>query len=134
MADIVPIVTTKAPPPGGHYSQAVAMGDMLFVSGQLPVRGAGDHVLAEADFATQARQAFANLFAVLGSAGADAGDVLKVSVYVTDIADWPQCNEIYAEFFGSSRPARSIVPTGPLHFGYRIEVDAIARMPKPDTP
>lgn len=54
-------------------------------------------------------------------------DVLRVTVYLSDVEDWPRCNTIYAEFFGDSRPARTIVPTGPLHYGYRIEVHAIAR-------
>lgn len=129
MDDIIPVIADGAPPPGGHYSQAVRWGDLIFVSGQLPVSQGGGHQLAAAGFEEQARRAFENLFAVLRAAGAGAQDVLKVTVYIADMADWPLCNRIYAEFFGIFRPARAVVPTGPLHYGYTIEVDAIARKP-----
>ena len=127
MRDIAAIQTTEAPAPAGHYSQGIACGDLVFVSGQLPVRDGGDHSLAQEGFEPQARRALANLLAVLKAGGATPRDVLRVTIYLSDVADWPSCNAIYAEFFGDSRPARTIVPVGPLHYGYRIEVDAIAR-------
>jgi 2-iminobutanoate/2-iminopropanoate deaminase len=59
-------------------------------------------------------------------AGSDLSRVLKCTVYVTDIADWPEFNRLYAEVFGEHRPARAVVPVSPLHYGYRVEMDAIA--------
>jgi len=129
MTDIVPVFPSDVPPPGGHYSPGIIFGDLVFVSGQLPVSEAGDHALASADFETQARQVFRNLIAVLRAAGAGLEDVLKVTLYVSSVDHWGQCNTIYAEIFGDHRPARAVVPTGPLHHGYLIEVEAIARKP-----
>lgn len=127
MQDVKIVASDETAPPGGHYSPAVAYGDLLFLSGQLPIAPDGGHALAEADFEVQTRQAFANLEAQLSAGGATLRDLLKVTIYIADIADWPLCNIVYAGIMGDWRPARSIVPTGPLHFGYRIEVDAIAR-------
>ena len=129
MTDIVPVFPSDVPPPGGHYSPGIIFGDLVFVSGQLPVSETGDHALAKADFETQARQVFRNLIAVLRAAGAGLEDVLKVTLYVSSVDHWGQCNTIYAEIFGDHRPARAVVPTGPLHHGYLIEVEAIARKP-----
>ena len=129
MSDIEPIAIPGAPPPGGHYSPALASGGLVFTSGQLPILADGSLALAQADFAEQARQTFANLLAVLAAAGCGPGDVLKTTIFLSDIGDWPACNTIYAEVFGDHRPARSIVPVGPLHFGFRLEVEAIARRP-----
>lgn len=114
-----------AAPPGGHYSHAVIAGGFVFVSGQLPVPPDGTHA-PDADFATQARQALANLFAALAAAGTSRQAIVKMTVYVTDIADWPVFNTLYAEAMGDHRPARSVVPVPVLHHGYRIEIDAIA--------
>jgi len=129
MTDIVPVFPSDVPPPGGHYSPGIIFGDLVFVSGQLPVSETGDHALAKSDFETQARQVFRNLIAVLRAAGAGLEDVLKVTLYVSSVDHWGQCNTIYAEIFGDHRPARAVVPTGPLHHGYLIEVEAIARKP-----
>ncbi len=129
MTDIVPVFPSDVPPPGGHYSPGIIFGDLVFVSGQLPVSESGDHALAKADFETQARQVFRNLIAVLRASGAGLEDVLKVTLYVASVDHWGQCNTIYAEIFGDHRPARAVVPTGPLHHGYLIEVEAIARKP-----
>jgi 2-iminobutanoate/2-iminopropanoate deaminase len=127
MRDLEPLSTAAAPPPGGHYAQGICWGDLVFVSGQLPVTPVNGHELAEAGFEAQARQVFSNLFAVLAAAGPGAGDVLKTTIFLSDIADWALCNALYAEAFGHHRPARSIVPVTSLHFGYRIELEAIAR-------
>ena len=116
---------TDAAPPGGHYSHACLAGGFLFVSGQLPVLPDGTHA-PETDFATQAAQALANLFAALAAAGASRQAIVKVTVYVTDIADWPVFNALYAQAMGEHRPARTVVPVPVLHYGYRIEIDAIA--------
>ena len=114
-----------AAPPGGHYSHAVTAGSFVFISGQLPVRPCGTHA-PEADFATQANLALANLFAALAAAGTSRQAIVKVTVYVTDIADWPVFNTLYAQAMGEHRPARTVVPVPVLHYGYRIEIDAIA--------
>jgi reactive intermediate/imine deaminase len=129
MTDIVPVFPSDLPAPGGHYSPGIVFGDLIFVSGQLPISEDGGHDLATADFETQARQVFRNLIAVLRAAGAGIEDVVKATIYVSDVAHWGHCNTIYAEIFGDHRPARAVVPTGPLHHGYLVEVEAIARKP-----
>jgi 2-iminobutanoate/2-iminopropanoate deaminase len=122
---IICVNPLDAAPPGGHYSHACRAGGFVFVSGQLPVTPDGTH-RPEADFAAQARQALANLFAALAAAGASRQALVKLTVYVTDITDWPVFNALYAEAMGDHRPARSVVPVPELHHGYRIEIDAIA--------
>ena len=124
-SEIICVNPADAAPPGGHYSHAVTASGFLFISGQLPVRPDGTHA-PEADFAAQANQALANLFAALAAAGASREAIVKVTVYVTDIADWPLFNTLYAQAMGDHRPARTVVPVPVLHHGYRIEIDAIA--------
>ena len=111
--------------PGGHYSHGVVAGNLLFVSGQLPITAEGRR-LSEADFATQTRQVFANLDAVLAARGLSRERLVQVRVYVTDIADWPEFNALYAEWIGAHRPARAVVPVPTLHFGLRLELEAVA--------
>ena len=121
------ITTEHAPPPAGHYSQAIISNRLVFVSGQLPVDPAGDgnHL---GNIEDQTKQALANLEAVLLEAGSGTNFVLKTTIYVSDIALWDRVNHVYAEFFGTHRPARAIVPTRELHYGYQIEIDAIAAL------
>jgi len=119
------IATQSAPAPGGHYSQAVAYGDLVFISGQLPNVSAGADG-ASADFESQARRALANLLAVLDAAGCSTDEVLKVTAYIVGIEHWPAFNRAYADVMGSARPARSVVPVPALHHGYLIEIDAVA--------
>lgn len=119
------IVTDAAPAPGGHYAQATASGDLLFIAGQLPVRPDGTHT-ADLPFEDQARQALANLLAIVRAGGSAPDRVLKVNVYIVGIEHWPAFNRVYAELFGDARPARAVVPVPALHFGYLLEVDAIA--------
>jgi 2-iminobutanoate/2-iminopropanoate deaminase len=123
--DVERIATAEAPTPAGHYSQATAFNDLLFVAGQIPVRPDGTHIF-DAPFEDQARQALANLLAVVRAAGSAPERVLKVNVYIVDIAHWPAFNAIYAEMFGDARPARAVIPVPELHHGYLVEVDAIA--------
>lgn len=111
---------------GPHYSPFVAGGGLIFVSGQLPLRPGRDTSLAAASFKDQAAQALENLRTVLEDAGVSLAQVVKTTVYLGDIADWGELDDVYGRFFGSTRPARSVVPTGPLHFGFRIEIEAIA--------
>lgn len=115
-------MTRNVPP---HYSPAVVHGDLVFVSGQLPIEPDG-HRLTDAPIEAQILQALRNLAAILQAHGSDVDHVLKVTVYVSDIALWDRVNAVYADFFGAHRPARAVVPTGPLHFGFLVEIDAIA--------
>lgn len=112
-------------PPGGHYSHATVANGLVFVSGQLPITADGTR-LVDATFDAQARQALANLRAALLAAGSDVDRLLQVRVYVASIDDWPAFNAVYAEWAGAARPARAVVPTGALHFGLKVEVEAIA--------
>ena len=119
------IVTGAAPAPAGHYAQATAHGGLLFVAGQLPVRPDGTHQ-ADAPFEDQARQALANLLAIVRAGGSAPERILKVNVYIVGVEHWPAFNRVYAELFGEARPARAVVPVPELHHGYLVEVDAIA--------
>ena len=125
MSDIEHIAVPGYAPPAGHYSPAVAWRDLVFVSGQLPVRPDGTHT-ADQPFEAQARQVLANLFAALAAAGSSPQRVLKVTVYVAGIEHWPAFNRLYAEAFGDAKPARAVVPVPELHHGYLVEVEAIA--------
>ena len=123
--DIESIVASDAPAPAGHYSQATAYGDLLFVAGQLPHRPDGTNQ-ADAPFEEQARQAIANMLAIVRAGGSSPERVLKVNVYIVGVEHWPAFNRVYAEIFGDARPARAVVPVPELHHGYLVEVDAIA--------
>jgi 2-iminobutanoate/2-iminopropanoate deaminase len=111
--------------PGGHYSHAVAGGGLVFVSGQLPIAPDG-RKLNDAPFATQAQQVLDNVAQALAGAGSGTEKLLQVRVYVTDIADWPAFNALYAQWAGTARPARAVVPVPQLHYGFKIEVEAVA--------
>jgi len=114
-------------PPGGHYSHAVAANGFLFIAGELPITPEGRR-LTEADFATQARQVLANLDAILAARGLTRARLVQVRVYVTDIADWPEFNALYAAWIGAHRPARAVVPVPRLHHGLRLELEAVAAL------
>lgn len=118
------------PPPGGHHSHGTVAGGLVFLSGHLPLPEAGGHDPA-AGFATQARRALANLGTTLAAAGSRPDLLVKVNVYVADIGDWPCFDAVYAEFVGDHRPARCVVPVPQLHYGYRIEIDAVAMIGEP---
>jgi len=117
--------TYKLSPPGGHYSHAARFGDMVFVSGQLGIRPDGSHT-AQLPFEDQVRQVLENVLTALQSVGATAADLLKVTAYIVDVERWPRFNAVYAEVMGNARPARTVVPVPQLHYGYLVEVDAIA--------
>lgn len=125
MSGVKTWATTGSAAPRGHYSHAATAGGFVFVSGQLPIRPDGS-IDAGLSFAEQSRQALANVKAALEAAGARLEDVVKVTVYVSSIDGWADFNAVYAELFGSHRPARAVVPVGPLHYGFAVEVDAVA--------
>lgn len=119
------IATPAVATPAGHYAQGVAWRDLVFVSGQLGQRADGSHTAGE-PFEVQARQAMANMLAILAQAGCGADRILKVTVHLVGVENWPGFNGIYAEMLGTIRPARAVVPVPALHHGYLIEVEAIA--------
>jgi 2-iminobutanoate/2-iminopropanoate deaminase len=123
------VSTQDAPEARGHYSQAIVHGGMVYVAGQLP-GVPGDVGRRLESFDDQARQVVANVAAILEASGSSLHHVVKATVYIADIADWPAFNAIYAEAFGAHRPARTVVPVAGLHYGYRVEMDVIAALTK----
>ncbi len=117
--------TDAAPKAIGPYSQALALGEWVFLSGQIPLDPVSGELVG-GGFAEQATRALANLDAVLTAAGCDRGAVAKVTVYLTDLARFGEFNEIYAEFFGSHRPARAVIGVAALPRGAQVEVEAVA--------
>ena len=111
--------------PGGHYSHGTVANGFVFVSGQLPITPGGER-LVHASFAQQAAQALANVAAVLEASGSSVAGLVQVRVYVDDLAHWPEFDAIYAQWAGNHRPARAVVPTGALHHGLKIEIEAVA--------
>lgn len=111
--------------PSGHYSHACTSENLVFISGQLPITPDGER-LVDASFEDQAKQVLSNLQAVLAAAGSSIDQLLQVRVYVDGIANWPMFDQLYEKWAGSARPARAVVPTGPLHFGLKVEVEATA--------
>ena len=104
---------------------ALAHGGLVFTSGQLPLLPDGSHG-ADRPFEDQVRQVLANLDRVLAAAGTRRERVLHVTVFLVGIERWGAFNALYADFFGDWRPTRSVVPVPELHFGYLVEVEAIA--------
>ena len=119
------ILTDSAPKPAGHYAQAVVSGAHVFVSGQLPIRPDG-RPLEDDGFEAQARQAIQNMLEILRAAGSSPQQLVKVTAYIVGIANWPRFNAVYAAMLPDACPARSVVPVPELHYGYLVEVDAIA--------
>ena len=119
--------TDRAPAAIGPYSQAVVAGGFLFTAGQIALDPATGQVV-DGDVVAQAQRVLANLEAVLGAAGVDWGDVVKTTVFLHDMADFPRVNEAYAKALGSARPARSTVQVSGLPRGVLVEIDAIAKL------
>lgn len=111
--------------PGGHYSHVTVANGLVFVSGQLPITAAGTR-LTDSPFAGQVQQVLDNVEQALLAAGSSIDRLVQVRVYVDDIANWPEFNRIYTDWAGEARPSRAVVPTGPLHFGLKVEVEAVA--------
>jgi 2-iminobutanoate/2-iminopropanoate deaminase len=117
------------PEPISHYTDAVRVGDLVFVSGCVPVDADGC-LVGEGDVVAQARQAFANVGAVLAAAGCSFADVAKVTIFLTDVDDRPLINPVRQELFGEVRPASTLVEVSRLATpGAKIEVEAVAVVP-----
>lgn len=115
--------------PISHYTDAVRVGDLLFISGCVPTDGEGN-VVGGDDVAAQARKVFENIGAILAAAGCAYADVARVTVYLTDVDDRPKINPVRQEFFGSTKPASTLIEVSRLAIpGIKIEVEAIARVP-----
>lgn len=119
------IETPDAPRPGGHYSQAVSHGGLVYVSGILPI-GPDGVVDAGRPFAAQVACVLANGRAILAAADSGLDKVLKTTVYLADVGLWPEFNRLYGEAMGAHRPARSVVPVPALHHGFLIEIEFVA--------
>lgn len=108
-----------------HYSSAVVHDGIVYVSGQLPMDPkTGTPV--EGSIEIQTRAALQNLLGVLKAAGSSKEKVLRTTAYIPDVTQWGKVNEVYAEFFGDHKPARTVVPSTALHYGCLIEIDAVA--------
>ncbi len=118
------INTTNAPAAIGPYSQAIRKGNLLFTSGQLPL-DPETGALREGTVEERVHQALSNLQAVVTEAGATMDDVVKTTVYLADLADWPAANQVYSEFFKQPFPARSAFQVAALPLGAVIEIEAI---------
>ena len=119
------ISTEEAPAAVGAYSQATTIDDLVFTAGQIPLTPEGD-LLDGADIDIQTEQALENVEAVLEAAGASMADVLKMRVYLADIDDFEEMNDIYETFFDEDPPARSAIGVDALPKGVGVEIEAIA--------
>ncbi|MGB3918190.1 RidA family protein [Thiothrix litoralis] len=118
------ISTTDAPQAIGTYSQAVRVGDTVYLSGQIPLVPATMQMV-EGDIAAQVRQVFENLAAVAKAAGGSLNDCVKVHVFLTDLVNFPVVNQVMSEFFAEPYPARAAIGVAALPRGAQVEVDAI---------
>ena len=122
------IQTHGAPAAIGPYSQAIVSGDLMFTSGQIPLRPDGS--LVEGEIEVQTQQVFDNLRAVIGAAGATLGQVVKTTVFLKDMQDFAAMNGVYAAAFGSHCPARSTVQVARLPRDVLVEIEAIVSLSK----
>lgn len=115
--------------PVGHYSQAIVSGGLLFTSGILPIKiKTSEKLPIESSIGEQLIVVFENLTQILQEVDLSSENVVKTTVYIAGGENWGIVNELYAKFFGQHRPARSIIPVPELHFGYKVELEAIAEL------
>jgi reactive intermediate/imine deaminase len=119
------ISTDDAPAAVGAYSQATTNGSLLFTAGQLPLTIDGE-LLDDASVATQTEQSLDNVIAILAEEGADASDLLKMTIFLDDIGDFDEMNETYGTYFDEAPPARSAIEVGSVPKGAALEIEAIA--------
>ena len=122
------IIAPRAPSPKGPYSHAVRAGDLIFVSGQGPIDPATNQWKL-GDAGSETRATLENIRTILRAAGADLADVVKCSVFLTDINDFAAMNKVYAEFFGDVRPARTTVQATLPGRDTKVEIDCVAYKP-----
>ncbi|MGZ0051348.1 RidA family protein [Brevibacillus gelatini] len=120
------VSTDKAPAAIGPYSQAAKVGPFLFASGQIPLRA--DGTLVEGDIVEQTHQVFSNIKAVLAEAGGTLANVVKTTVFLKDMNDFAQLNEVYAQYFGDHKPARSTVEVARLPRDVKVEIEIVAHI------
>ncbi|KQL46993.1 deaminase [Brevibacillus choshinensis] len=118
------VSTDKAPAAIGPYSQAAKVGPFLFASGQIPLRA--DGTLVEGDIVAQTHQVFSNIQAVLAEAGGSLSSVVKATVFIKDMNDFGQLNEVYGQYFGDHKPARSTVEVARLPRDVKVEIEIVA--------
>ena len=121
------IHTDSAPAAIGPYSRAIQIGDLLFVSGQVPI-DPSTGAIVEGDVKAQAQQSLNNLKAILNAAGTNMGAVVKTTVFLADMNDFAAMNEVYAQFFQEPFPARSAVQAARLPKDAKVEIEAIAQL------
>ena len=119
------INTTSAPAPIGPYNQAVQFGNMLFISGQIALDPATGE-LVQGDVQAEARQVMKNLSAILSAAGMDFSNVLKSSIFLMDMGQFAQVNEVYGSHFGDDAPARETIQVAGLPKGVKVEISMVA--------
>ena len=119
------IETTRAPKPVGPYSQAVAAGNMLFASGQIPLDPETGQIV-EGDIEVQTDRVLKNLMEVLKEAKMSASNVVKTTVYLTDLTDFARMNAVYERYLGKEPPARTTIQAAALPRGVKVEIDLIA--------
>lgn len=120
------IHTEQSKKSNGHYCPALIHNGIAYISGQLPINYGVKEKMPQGSIKEQTKQALANLEVVLIRCGSNKKSVLKTTVYISDMKDWEEVNQAYADFFGEHKPARTIVPTANLHFNSLIEIDAVA--------
>ena len=120
------VLTAKAPKPIGPYSQAIDVGSLIFCSGQIPLDPASGDLVGTNDVKVQAEQVLKNLGAVLDAAGVGFGNVVKTTIFLKSMGDFPFVNEIYGKFFQELPPARSTVEVARLPKDALVEIEAIA--------
>ena len=119
------IQTQTAPAAAGHYSQAIVHNGVVYVAGQLPIKpGSTDRSVGSIE--EQTEQTLRNVESILQAAGSGLDRVLQMTIYVSDIELWSGVNTVYARIMGAHKPARAVVPVKDLHYGYQIEIQAIA--------
>lgn len=119
------VQSDAAPAAIGPYSQGIIAGGFLYTAGQIPLDPVTKQVV-DGDIVPQTRRVLDNLQAVLAAAGASWKDVVKTTVYLQDLGDFPRMNEVYAAVMGDTRPARSTVQVAALPRGVRVEIDLVA--------
>ena len=119
------ITTESAPKALGPYSQAIMVGNTLYVSGQIPFVPETMTLVSE-DIQAQTRQSIENIKAIVNEAGGELSDVVKVNIFVKNIEDFDKINEVYAEYFNEAKPARALVEVARLPRDVKIEIEAIA--------